>query len=107
MSVATSKTLLSASTSTGAGSVVARAPAIKTFHLTGTTTAGAGAATVYVQVSNDNANWITAATLSLTLGTTATSDGCVIDAPWTFIRGNVNAISGTGASVSLHMGYVE
>lgn len=107
MSVATSKTLLNGSTATGAGTTVARAPAIKTFHLTGTTTAGAGAATVYVQVSNDNSNWITAATLTLTLATTASSDGCVLDAPWTFIRGNVNAISGTGASVSLYMGYVE
>lgn len=102
---ATAVTLLNAATATGAGTTIGRAPAEKTFHLIGSTTNGAGAATVYVQGSNDGTNYITLATLTLTLSTTVSSDGCVITAPWVYLRGNVNAISGTGASVSLFMGY--
>lgn len=80
----------------------------RTFMASGETTAGAGAATVLIQVSNDKsntANWMTAGTISLTLGTTTTADGLVIDAPWEFVRANVSAISGTGADVTVTMGY--
>lgn len=104
--------LLSAATATGAG------PAYniqymrvtqnnRTFQATGTTTSGAGAATVTVQVSNvptPGANdWITIGTITLTLGTTSTTDGFVSIAAWENVRGNITAISGTGASVNLYM----
>lgn len=76
----------------------------RVFQAVGTTTAGAGAATVLVQGSLDDTNWLTLGTISLTLGTTATSDGFATDAPWTYIRGNCSAISGTGATVTLFVG---
>ena len=76
----------------------------RVFQAVGTTSAGSGAATVLVQVSLDELNWVTLGTITLTLGTSATSDGFATDAPWLFIRGNCTAISGTGASVTLYAG---
>jgi hypothetical protein len=67
----------------------------------GTTTSGSGAASVTIEVSNNNSTWQTAGTIGLTLGTTQTSDGFVIDAPWLYVRANVASISGTGAKVSV------
>lgn len=97
-------TLLSAVTSTGAGTASSPDSHSRTFQATGTTSAGSGAATVKVQVSNDNSNWIDLGTITLVLGTSATSDGFSSDAAWKYVRGNVTAISGTNATVSLYMG---
>lgn len=76
----------------------------KTFQAVGKTTAGAGSASVDVEVSNNKTNWLLAGTITLTLGTTETSDGFESSAHWVFVRGKVTAISGTGATVSLIMG---
>jgi hypothetical protein len=76
----------------------------RVFQAVGTTSSGAGSATILVQGSLDDTNWITLGTISLTLGTAATSDGFATDAPWLYIRGNCTAISGTGASVTLYAG---
>lgn len=78
----------------------------RVFQATGTTSAGAGAATITVEVSlTGTANeWITLGTITLTLGTTVTTDGFASDAAWTYVRGNVTAISGTDATVNLYMG---
>jgi hypothetical protein len=67
----------------------------------GTTSSGSGAASISIEVSNNGTSWITAGTIGLTLGTTQTSDGFVMDAPWLYVRANVASISGTGASVSV------
>lgn len=60
---------------------------------------GAVSATVLIQVSNDATNWITLATITLS-GTTSATDGVAMSAAWGFARGNVTAISGTGAAVT-------
>lgn len=79
-----------------------------TFQAYGTTSAGAGAATIKIQVSNVDVpgtnDWLDAGTMTLTLGTTSTSDGFAMDAAWVWVRSNVTAISGTGASVTVRMG---
>lgn len=77
-----------------------------TFQAVGTTTAGAGAATIQIQGSNiDDVNaYVTLGTISLTLGTTLVADGFSTDAAWKFVRANITAISGTGASVNVYMG---
>lgn len=100
----TSKELLSDATAQGAGASF-RSPSERTFQATGFTTNGAGAATIKVQVSNDNSNWIDLATITLTLSTTVATDGFASSAAWAFVRGNVTAISGTGAAVTLIMGF--
>lgn len=70
----------------------------------GTTSAGAGAATILIQGSLDGTNWITLATITLTLATTSSADGFASTAPWPYIRANVSAISGTGAAVTVDAG---
>lgn len=101
-------TLLNAVAATGAGSIVAAQDSRATFHAHGTTSSGAGSATIKVEVSNKNnpasGDWITLGTITLTLGTASTGDGFVSNAPWAYVRGNVTAISGTGATVNLIMG---
>lgn len=63
--------------------------------------AGTGAVTadVAVQVSNDNVNWITASTISLT-ATTSDTDGVAVNAAWAYYRLDVTNVTGTGATVT-------
>lgn len=95
-----SQTLLAAVTVTGAGAakLFNRSVPQKTAQATVSGT-GAVTATVVIEVSNDGTNWITAGTITLS-GTTSATDGFAINAPWLNIRGNVTAISGTGAAVT-------
>lgn len=74
----------------------------------GFTTAGAGAATVVVEVSNVpsptvDGDWVAAGTISLTLATTKSADAVAIAVPYKRARVRVSAISGTGASVSAYL----
>ena len=94
-----------AATTTGAQNAWQSWTGVKTYQASGTTTAGAGAATILVQGSNDGTNWDTIGTLSLTLATTTSSDSFTSNDRYAFVRGNVSAISGTGASVLLSMGF--
>ena len=74
----------------------------KAIQVKGSTSAGAGSATVYIEVSNDKLNWELMWETTLTLGTTEVSDGVAVSNAWKWIRVNVNAISGTGAKVSAY-----
>ena len=102
--------LLNGATSTGAGVAwhPRDVPATNTynfhsFQAVGATTASTGAATVLIQVSNDGVNYITLGTITLTLGTSATSDGFAAINTWEYYRANLSAVSGTGAAVSVYM----
>jgi len=71
---------------------------------------GAVTATIAIQVSNEDAtmagtksNWITIGTISLS-GTTTATDGFTSISPWKYVRANVTAVSGTGATVEIIMG---
>lgn len=99
--------LLEGATTAAAGSAKPGRTGAKTFQAWGTTSSGTGSATIAVQGSNDQgqAVWDTIGTITLTLGTAATSDSFSSDDRYAVLRGNVTAISGTGASVSLTMGY--
>lgn len=92
--------ILEAVTTTGASTAM-KSKHVRSVQATGLTTAGVGAATINVEVSNDKVNWLVAFTISLTLGTSVTTDGQELDARWEWIRANVTAISGTGASVTV------
>src|SRR5574341_2342191 len=96
-------TLLSGVTTISTGA--AGGPALagkKTFQAVVAGT-GAVSATVKVQGSNDGDNWVDIATITLA-GTTSAKDGFAADAPWAYYRGDVTAISGTGAAVTLNVG---
>lgn len=62
---------------------------------------GAVSCTVTIQVSNDGSNWETFGTMSLS-GTTSDTDTLSGNAPWAVHRAVTSAISGTGATVSVH-----
>jgi hypothetical protein len=99
--------LLTNATTTVTGSVVEpldETSPSRNIQVSGTTSSGGGSASVVVEVSNDRSNWMPFGTIALTLSTTSTSDGIVMDARWPFVRARVAAISGTGASVSATMG---
>ena len=91
-------------TSTGAGNAVFKDSPAATFQaiVTGT---GAVTATVNIEVSNDGSNWLSTAlgTISLS-GTTTANDGFTSSAPWKYVRANLTAVSGTGATVKVLMG---
>lgn len=97
-------TLLSAKTSTGVGDSTTGRAGEKTYHASGATTAGTGAATIKVEGSMNGTAWDTLGTITLTLGTTAVSDGFGSFDRYALVRGNLTAISGTGAAVTLVMG---
>lgn len=107
------ETLLSAQTTTATGS--AFSPPInvaeRRFHANGTTSAGVGAATILIEVSEvpnpTTGDWFTLATLSLTLGTVNTSTGTSSTAKWAAVRARISAISGTTATVNCYMGYYK
>lgn len=100
--------LLTAAITTATGETKRPASKTRTYQAYGETSAGAGAATVVIEVSNvDNPqtnDWILMGTITLTLGTTRTADGFNSIAPWTYVRARVTAISGTNASVNVRMG---
>lgn len=97
-------TLLSAKTGTGTGDSTTGRAGSKTYHASGTTSAGSGAATVKVEGSMNGTSWDLIGTIGLTLGTTATSDGFSSNDRYAVVRGNLSAISGTNAVVTLVMG---
>ena len=63
---------------------------------------GAVTATVTIEYSNDGVNALSTVGGTITLsGTNTNSDGFTSDTPWKFVRANVTAISGTGATVNV------
>lgn len=82
-------------------------PALRTFSASGTTSAGAGSATVIIYGSNLGTDtWVSLGTITLTLATTITAvtntDGFVSQAPWPFLCARVTAIAGTNATVTVN-----
>lgn len=93
-------------TTTGAQTRIYKDSPYATFQAYGSTTGGVGAATIKIQGSNldDPNSFIDLGTITLTLGTTIIADGLATTAPWKFVRANITALSGTGASVNVLMG---
>lgn len=103
-SLTPSKVMLVDATATGAGPRYESGIPHVSFQAYGATTAATGAATVKLEGSNVNTpgvnDWVVLGTVTLTLGTTSTTDGLTIYAPWRWLRVNLTAISGTGATVT-------
>lgn len=86
---------------TGAGVGVYKGSPDASFQLTVSGT-GAVTATIRIEASNDNVHWLDTPLATVTLsGTTSDTDGFVSqNASWKFVRMNVTALTGTGATVS-------
>lgn len=98
-----------ARTTTGTDGTFTPACLNRTFMANGTTSAGAGAATIDIEATNEavptSTDWtVVLGSISLTLSTTKTSAGFVSFAPWRNVRANVTAISGTNATVTVWLG---
>ena len=93
--------LLSSVIATGASAAISLNGPDFTVQASGLVSTSTGAATIKIQVSNDNTNWIDLGTITLTLGTSVTSDGLAAFAKWALVRANVTAISGTNAAVTV------
>lgn len=92
------RTLLSGATTTTTGTAVDCWLSTRSIQakVVGT---GAVTATVLVEVSNDEAVYLTLGTITLS-GTTSAADGFAISPSFRTIRASVTAISGTGAAVT-------
>jgi len=66
------------------------------------TGSGAISATVIVEVSNDESQWLTLETLSLS-GTTSATGGVAFVPCWRAIRARLTAISGASAAVTVKL----
>ena len=91
-------------TTTGAGTQIYKDSPYSTFHAV---VAGTGTvyATISIEVSNDGTTWCSTPMGTITLsGTTSSADGFTSEAPWKYVRANVTAISGTGATAQVYMG---
>lgn len=97
------KTLAADIIATGAATKVDSIPGPKTYGANGATSASTGAATILIEGSFDGATWSTIATLSLTLGTTATATHANSPDAFPMVRANITAITGTGAKVQVQM----
>lgn len=91
-------------TVTGAGAFLYKSSPKATYQATVSGT-GAVTATVTIEYSNDGVNACSTVGGTITLsGTTSSTDGFTSDSPWKYVRANVTAISGTGATVKVTMG---
>ena len=95
-------------TAAGDGGTVQPIMNKRTFQAVGTTSSGAGTATVKIWVSNDNVGFLLLGTITLVLATTVTAglnaDGFASDAPWKYVYAELDAVTGTGAAVTCTMG---
>ncbi len=82
-----------------------------TFHVRGITSAGAGAATIEIEATNQEptldatglpsvpTEWVNLGQITLVLSTTVASDGFAVDAGWKYIRADVTVLTGTDATL--------
>lgn len=91
--------LLKDATAPATSPALAAGRAIRTFQAVVVGT-GTLAASVDIEVSNNNVDFLLLGTLSLS-GTTRATDGFVSNAPWAFARAKLTAVTGTGAAVTV------
>ena len=75
----------------------------RSFQAKGTVASTTGAAVILIQVSEDGTNYLTLGTITLVLGTSATSDGFACANTYEYYRANVSSISGSTATVTVYM----
>ena len=89
---------LGSTTSTGAQAIFDAGSLTVPFavQVTGVMSSSTGTAIVDIEVSNDKQNFIVACTITLSLTTAYTSDGCGILIPWRYVRMNPTTLTSNG-----------
>jgi len=101
--VTTMESFLVAGGASQTGTAAALPSGRNTFQAVANGSSGAYTATVTIKVSNDNTNWLTLGTITLSgTATTASSDGFASDAPWAYVRADVASFTGTGATCNVY-----
>lgn len=102
--------LLNAATVTGASAAWQERDTVprytygyRSFQAKGTVASSTGASVILIEVSDDGTNYITLGTITLVLGTSATSDGFACANSWEYYRANISSISGSTATVTVYM----
>lgn len=95
--------LLDNAQATGRGAVFSNLDGQAAIQVVGATTAGAGSATIVIEVSNDGETWLPHDTVILTLSPDKATAGVELDARWAFVAANLTAINGTDAAVTTIM----
>lgn len=95
-------TMVDAKATTGNGSTFGPAQSGEKVFQASVSGTGAVSATVVIEGSNDPTvlGWVEIGTITLS-GTTTDTDGFAHQAAWGYYRANVDAISGTGAAVTV------
>lgn len=94
--------LCSAATGTGACTTIGPVKSGRKVYQAVVTGSGAVTATVLIQGTTNatTQGWITIGTITLS-GTTTATDAFVTNTSWPYVRGNVSAVTGTGAAVTV------
>lgn len=95
--------LLNAVIATGPGTAITPVSPDRGFQAVLTCSSGNCSATVLVEASNDGTNWFTLGTITFASAASPQNDAFGSVIPWMQIRGNVSAIAGTNAAVTLTM----
>lgn len=79
----------------------------RSWQAVGRTGSGSGAATIIIEGSNDDTNYLELGEIVLALTTSDSSDAIVTCSAWRFARMRITAISGTGATVDFYIAHGE
>ena len=91
---------LATHTATGAGSAYLKPALYTTFQAVANDAGGdITVGVVDIEVSNDQTNWITMGTISVT--TDGTTDGFTANASWKYVRSNCTTITETGSTPNI------
>lgn len=94
--------LLEKQTTTGFGPIKIPTGPNRTYFISAVANAGAnGTATVNIESSNDNINWLRLGTITFTsINDTPEMDGFSSYTAWKFLRANVKTITGAGMTLN-------
>ena len=101
-----SAVILNGATAIGPGSALTgiRSSGNKTYQVYASTTSGTGTASVSVEGSINGAMWDAIGSVTLSLTTSPTSNSFTSADRFTQVRGNVTALTGTGATATVLIG---
>lgn len=100
-------TMLNAVSATTTGSAVSFNNRGVSFQATGILAASTGTAVINIMVSNNNSNWMTLGSITLSLTTSAISDGFDSAAGFAYYRADIHTINAAGSTLNVYASSVD